>query len=164
MIENRDSSTHINGALTTSPILSGKFDAPVTINYQQQTVEKAIEYKRPPKPSVFRGESPIFVGRQEDINKIKQYLTESNAPVAIIGEEGLGKTALAFKTIHECEDMFDVITPFYFESLLPFNSFLLEIAKSVKLPVTMTISEFEQVDNIDEKAQIINDALRANGR
>src|SRR5829696_2538836 len=163
MIENRDSSTHINGALTTSPILSGKFDAPVTINYQQQTVEKAIEYKRPPKPSIFRGESPIFVGRQEDINKIKQYFTESkNIPVSIIGEEGLGKSALAFKAIHECEDMFDVIIPVYFESVLTFNSFLLEMAKSLQLP--MTINQFEQLENVEDKAGIILDALARHRR
>ncbi|HKG71718.1 MAG TPA: hypothetical protein VKA87_07450, partial [Nitrososphaeraceae archaeon] len=58
--------------------------------------------KRPPKPSVFHGKSKIFVGRKEDITKIKQYLTQSNAPVSIVGEGGLGKSALAFKAIHEC--------------------------------------------------------------
>src|SRR5829696_7431519 len=106
--EKSDSSTNINGSVSKSSIISGEVYGDVIVNYgqiqqKQQLTEKTIEYKRPPKPSVFRGESPIFVGRQEDINKIKQYLTESNAPVAIIGEEGLGKTALAFKTIHECE-------------------------------------------------------------
>jgi tetratricopeptide (TPR) repeat protein len=156
-----DRSTRINGSATNSPILSGEFHESVTISYglqQQQLAEKASEYKRPPKPSIFRAESPIFVGRQQDIAKMKQYLTaESNAPVSITGEGGIGKSALAFKAIHECEDMFDVIIPVYFESLLTFNSFLFEMGKSVQLP--MTIDQFEQVDNIEEKAQIIKDAL-----
>lgn len=72
-------------------------------------------------------------------------MTESNAPVSIVGEGGLGKSALAFKAIHECGDIIEVIIPFYFESVLTFNSFLLEMAKTIQLP--MTINQFEQVDD-----------------
>ena len=121
----------------------------------EQQFPTLSELKRPPKPSIFRGESNIFVGRKEDITKIKQYLNESNSPVSITGEGGIGKSALAFKAIHECQDMFDVIIPVYFEYVLTFNSFLLEMAKSLQLP----INQFEQVHSIDEKTDFIKDAL-----
>jgi hypothetical protein len=119
------------------------------------------EIKRNPKPSRFRGETNIFVGRQEDIAKVKQYVTELNAPIAIVGEGGLGKSALAYKTMHECEDVFDVIIPVYFESLLTYNSFLLELAKSLQLP--LSIDKFEQLGN-EDKADIIRDALAKSSR
>ena len=79
-------------------------------NSSKPSAEKASEYKRPPKP-IIRGKSPIFVGRKQDIIRIKQYLTESNAPVSITGEGGIGKSALAFKAMHQCQDMFDAIIP-----------------------------------------------------
>jgi hypothetical protein len=92
--------------------------------------------KRPPKPSVFRGESTkIFVGRKQDINTIENYFVESNLPVSITGEGGIGKSELAYKAIHKCEDMFDLILPIYFRSFLTFESFLLEIANSLNLPL-----------------------------
>jgi predicted hydrocarbon binding protein len=165
-------SVNITGPVTSSPISSGNFQGPVTYNYnmnnygtqlQQQLFEKkAPEYKRPPKPN-FSG-LKIFVGRQQDIIKIKQYLTaeSKNAPIAIVGEGGIGKTTLAFKAMHGCQDMFDIIIPVYFESVLAFKSFLLEMAKSLQLP--MTIDEFEKFDNVIEEAQIIKDALARYGR
>jgi tetratricopeptide (TPR) repeat protein len=121
----------------------------------EQQFPTLSELKRPPKPQIFRGESNIFLGRKEDIIKIKQYFNESNSPVSITGEGGIGKSALAFKAIHECQDKFDVIIPVYFEYVLTFNSFLLEMAKSLQLP----INQFEQVHSIDEKADFIKDAL-----
>src|SRR5215208_3887342 len=126
--------------------------------------ERAVfaELKHTLKPITFRGESNIFVGRKEYITKIKQYLMESSTPVSIVGEGGMGKSALAFKAIHEFEDMFDVIIPIYLESLLTFDSFLLEMAKRLQLP--MAIDKFEQVDSIWEKTDIITDALAKHRR
>jgi hypothetical protein len=83
-INKDDRSTRINSSVTDSPISRGEFGGPVTYDYgqQQQLAEKAGESKIPQKPLIFRGETPIFVGRKEDIAKIKQLFAESkNAPV-----------------------------------------------------------------------------------
>jgi hypothetical protein len=160
MIEQkRDSSTHIKGRVSRSPIISGEVHGDVIVNYgkiqQQQLAEKAIEYKRPPKPSVFRGESTkLFVGRKQDINTIRKYFKESNLPVSITGEGGIGKSELAYKAIHKCEDMFDLIIPVYFVSgsAMTFESFLLEIARSLNLP----IEESEKKSIEERRDEIIN--------
>jgi tetratricopeptide (TPR) repeat protein len=109
--------------------------------------------KGPTKPSTFRGESTkIFVGRKQDIETIKEYFTESNLPVSITGEGGIGKSELAYKAMHKCEDMFDLIIPIYFGSHLTFESFLLEMAKSLNLPV----DEFGKKSIEERKDKIMN--------
>ena len=111
------------------------------------------EIKRPPKPSIFRGESTkIFVGRKQDIDTIRNYFAESNLPVSITGEGGIGKSELAYKAMHKCEDMFDLIIPIYSGSHLTFESFLLEMVKSLNLP----IEEFEKKGLEDRRDEIIN--------
>ena len=117
--------------------------------------EKASQFKRPPKPSIFRGESTkIFVGRKQDIEIIRNYFVESNFPVSITGEGGIGKSELAYKAMHKCEDMFDLVIPVYFESVLTFESFLLEMANSLNLP----IDQFEK-KGLEERRQLIIDSL-----
>lgn len=97
----------------------------------QEILEKqgpvGSEPKRNAKPSTFHGESKIFVGRTQDIDTIKNYFFESNLPVSIIGEGGIGKSALAYQAMHKCDDIFDLVIPVYFGSFLTFESFLLEI-------------------------------------
>lgn len=66
----------------------------------------------------------------------------------------MGKSSLAFKAMHECEDMFEIVIPIYFESGLSFGAFLLEMAKSLTLP----IDEFEKND-IEGCRQAILNAL-----
>jgi tetratricopeptide (TPR) repeat protein len=105
-----------------------------------------------PKPSTFRGESKIFVGRKQDIETIRNYFVESNLPVSITGEGGIGKSELAYKAMHKCEDMFDLIIPIYFGSFLTFESFLLEMAKSLNL----SIDEFERKGIEERRDDIIN--------
>ena len=68
----------------------------------------------------------------------------------------MGKSSLAFKALHDCEDMFEIIIPIYFESGLSFSAFLLEMAKSLTLP----IEEFEKND-IEGCRQAILNALGA---
>jgi tetratricopeptide (TPR) repeat protein len=115
-----------------------------------------IQPKHPPIPSVFRGESTkIFVGRKQDINTIKNYFAESNLPISITGEGGIGKSELAYKAMHKSEDMFDLIIPIYFGSLLTFNSFLLEMARSLNLP----IDEFEKGLSLENRREIIINTL-----
>src|SRR5829696_337738 len=89
------------------------------------------EPKRNAKPSTFHGESKIFVGRTQDIDTIKNYFFESNLPVSIIGEGGIGKSVLAYQAIHKCDDIFDLVIPVYFGSFLTFESFLLEIVSEI---------------------------------
>jgi tetratricopeptide (TPR) repeat protein len=112
------------------------------------------DLKRPPKPSTFRGESKIFVGREQDIDTIRNYFEESNLPVSITGEGGIGKSELAYKAMRKCEDMFDLIIPIYLGSNLKFESFLSEMANSLNLP----IGEFEK-KGLEERRQLITDTL-----
>ena len=144
MTENRDSSTKIDGAVTESTISSGDFHGPVTYNktynitnygQQQQVAEKASENERPPKPSTYRGEKPFFVGRNEDIDTVKECLKVPGSRISIVGLGGTGKSALAFKAIHESEDIFDVIIPIYFESVSKLIEFLSKIGQALKLPM-----------------------------
>jgi hypothetical protein len=50
-----------------------------------------------PKPKTFYGEKRIFVGRQTYVNKIKEYFTDSNDPIAVIGLGVLEKVRLYSK-------------------------------------------------------------------
>jgi tetratricopeptide (TPR) repeat protein len=116
--------------------------------------ERTIEIRYAEKPSTFRGEQSIFIGRQTCIEIIKQKLKESNAPISIIGSGGIGKSALAFKAIHQCEVMFDLIIPIYLQSVMTITSFLSLIAKSLNLP----LDEFNKQD-VEERKQILIDTL-----
>jgi tetratricopeptide (TPR) repeat protein len=147
-----DLSVHINGPVTNSPILTGEFHERIIINYSQQLVEKAREFKCPAKPSIFRGESKIFVGRKQHIDTIKSYLVESNLPVSITGEGGIGKTELAYKAMHNSEHIFDLIIPVYFEPLLTFDSFILEMARRLNI----SLDEFEKKGIEERIDEIIN--------
>jgi NB-ARC domain len=151
----------LHGLQKTADVTLGKVEAIAGgVERIQQSIlghrpSRYIEYKHPAKPSTFRGESTkIFVGRKQDIDTIRKYFAESNLPVSITGEGGIGKSELAYKAMHECEDMFDLIVPVYFESILTFDSFLLEIAKSLNLP----IDEFEK-KGLEERRQLIIDTL-----
>jgi hypothetical protein len=72
----------------------------------------------------------------------------------LLGLKILLISELAYKAMHKCKDMFDLIIPVYFESHLTFESFLLEMAKTLNLP----IDEFEN-KGLDEREQLIIDTL-----
>lgn len=118
-----------------------------TINVQNVDDPKKIfdevnKVRHVKKPIYFRGESKTFVGRQEEIIKIKDLLTKANAPISIIGEPGIGKSELAYKSIHSCEDIFDYIIPIYFETGLSFTNFLSSIIMGLNLdPSTIKIND-----------------------
>jgi CHAT domain-containing protein/Tfp pilus assembly protein PilF len=106
-----------------------------------------------PKPKTFYGEKKIFVGRLRDIEKIKEYFQASKDPISIISMGGMGKSALAFKAIHACEDMFDIVIPLYFAQLgTSVASFLLSIAKSLNIP----IDDFDKLKPADQKQMLID--------
>lgn len=116
---------------------------------------QTIQISYASKPSTFRGEKRIFIGRQNYIDQIKEYFRVSNAPISIIGLGGIGKTALAFKVIHQCEDMFDLIIPVYFTEIgVALNLFLSTFAKSLAVP----IGEFDKLE-FTERKQFLLDML-----
>ena len=86
------------------------------------------------KPSKYRGEKPFFVGRNENVDSVKEYLRIPGSRVSIVGLGGTGKSALAFKAIHESEDIFDVIVPIYFEPVIKLSEFLAKVAEALELP------------------------------
>ena len=69
-------------------------------------------------------------------------MTKANAPISIVGEPGIVKSELAYKSIHSCEDIFDYIIPIYFETGLLFRNFLSSIIMGLNLdPSTIKIND-----------------------
>ena len=99
-----------------------------------QTYQSTIQVSDAKKPATFHGEKPIFIGRKNYTDKIKQYFKISNYPISLIGIGGIGKSALAFKAIHQCEEMFDLVIPIYFSELgVSLESFISSIARSLNI-------------------------------
>jgi NB-ARC domain-containing protein len=86
------------------------------------------------KPKVFRDETSIFLGREEMIEQISSTLLKSKHPISLVGEGGVGKSALAYKIIHKCEDEFDARVTIYFDTNLTYRQFLSTIAEGLDLP------------------------------
>jgi tetratricopeptide (TPR) repeat protein len=106
-----------------------------------------------PKPKTFHGEKPIFVGRQNYLEQIKEYFRTSNDPITIFGMEGMGKSSLAFEAIHQSEDIFDLIIPIYFAELgISLNSFLSSIAKTLNI----SLVDFDKLELQDRKQFLID--------
>ena len=111
----------------------------------------------------FRGEESVFVGRQEYIDKIRDYLTTpgSRRLVSIIGPGGSGKSQLAFKAIHqyyEKDRIFDVVIPIYFDSgIMMFDEFLIEVSRKLFLNQEQK-SKLQSVDT-EERINIIRNEL-----
>jgi tetratricopeptide (TPR) repeat protein len=112
-----------------------------------------------PKPRTFYGEKRIFINRQNFLDQIKKYFESSNYPISITSMGGMGKSALAFKAIHECEDMFDLIIPVYFaEAGISLNSFLSSIAKRFNIQM----NKFDAMEPLDRREYLINNLGRSN--
>lgn len=109
------------------------------------------------KPQVFLGERPFFVGRKSEISSIGQLL-ETKKPISIVGEGGLGKSSLAFKAIHQMEDLFDLIIPIYFEKGISFESVLDRLAFRLQLsnPDFLALS-------VKERSEVLIDSLVSAG-
>jgi tetratricopeptide (TPR) repeat protein len=115
------------------------------------TQQAIISYH--PKPKTFHGEKPIFVGRQNYIEQIKEYFRTSNDPITIFGMGGMGKSSLAFEAIHQSEDVFDLIIPIYFaEQGISLNSFLSSIAKTLNI----SLVDFDKLELQDRKQFLID--------
>ena len=142
--------------------LSLKLKSNIKILHRQQLEEletaKANKetnlIKQVRKPLKFRTEKELLVGRVNYINEIQNFLIESKDPISIIGIGGIGKSTLAFKVMHKCEHIFDLIIPIYFESGLTFDDFLLELCKGLDL----RIDQFEKL-SFENRQQVLIDTL-----
>jgi hypothetical protein len=131
-------------------------------SYLKKAEQPESETLYPKKQKSYRDEKSYFYGRKEYIEKIRKCFEESinnnnNSPISIAGEGGIGKSALAYKAIHNCEDIFDVIIPIYFGSstLLPsFGSLLFDMAK--RLGIQIPVSEFEKKGIEEQREMVVN--------
>ncbi len=163
-----------------SPNMTGNFGGNVNIIYGSTTITggqtdadnsttgiQIQQQQYPKKPGKYRDEKNYFFGRKEYIKEIRKYFqgfidkknNNINFPLTIVGEGGIGKSAFAYKAIHECEDMFDVVIPIYLDSptLMPsFCSILFDMAR--RLGIQISVSEFEKKD-IEEQREIVVNAL-----
>jgi tetratricopeptide (TPR) repeat protein len=103
-------------------------------------------------PKVFRGEKTIFVGREKEINEIAEHLKEFHTPLSIVGAGGIGKSAVAFKIIHQIENknIFDIVIDIYLRPEITFDSFLSDLAAKLSLPI-QTSYELDQ----DNRKQLL---------
>ena len=107
------------------------------------------------KPVIFRGEKPTFIGRQEHVDKIREYLKRPGIRLSLVGLGGTGKTALAYKAIHKSEDLFDSIIPIYFDSNLTLDEFLLKVAENFK---DIQLEDFKK-ESVDKRIEILLNIL-----
>jgi tetratricopeptide (TPR) repeat protein len=84
-------------------------------------------------PKVFKGEKTIFVGREKQIQELRRLMTKSESPISLVGEGGIWKTSLAFKSINSCPDTFDCIIDIYFESEPRLENFVSDMARRVPI-------------------------------
>jgi tetratricopeptide (TPR) repeat protein len=104
------------------------------------------------KPSLFRGEKPVtFTKRTGYQNQINEYLKIPGKRVSLVGFTGSGKSTLAYRSIHECEDNYDLIIPLYFKPNLTYDEFLSKLAENI---ASIQIDHFKRCD-IDEKTEIL---------
>ena len=107
------------------------------------------------KPRVFKGERTIFVGRERQIQELRRIIGKTNDPISLVGEGGIGKSALAFKLLNYCQDVFDYESiPIYIESGITFESFISEIAKKIRI-----FSDEFYKEDVERRGEIVLNAL-----
>jgi hypothetical protein len=119
----------------------------------------APSVRRLPVPTSFRGEKSLFIGREEEIDDIKNHLTSSTAPLSIVGMGGIGKSAVCFRAISESLDYFDNLIDIYFEKGLSFDNLLVTFAKR-----TFVWSEEFKMLNTEDRRRLILTELGGLGR
>lgn len=84
-----------------APVLSGTFEAPVTIKYYPEREEPLI-------PSLhFVPDPPSdFTGRDEELNELKSKFAAGTNIIGLRGIGGVGKTALALKLVESLKDSY----------------------------------------------------------
>lgn len=143
--------------VTSSKVINELDDVFSSLKTTVQTTTTKSTQQFKTIPSLFRGEKQFFVGRQDYIDKIKEYFKIKGTHVSIMGPGGSGKSQLAFKAIHQCEEegIFDLVIPIYYDGgLIPFSDFLSLLAKSTNVP----IQDFEK-HTVEERNIIILNLL-----
>jgi Cdc6-like AAA superfamily ATPase len=89
------SETNIKGNVS-APVLSGKFNAPVTII---GTASMLIPHQIPQAP-------PDFTGRDDELDELLTHFDSGVTVIGLRGMGGVGKTALAFKLAEKLRDRY----------------------------------------------------------
>ena len=84
-----------------APVLSGTFEAPVTIKYYPERQEPLVT-RLPfiPDPP------PNFTGRDEELKELQSQLDAGKTIIALHGFGGVGKTALSLKLVESIKDRY----------------------------------------------------------
>ena len=85
------------------------------------------------KPRIFNNEKTIFLGREQELNELRQLLSCDAHIISLVGEGGIGKSALAFSAIHQCEERFDFVIQLSLDSNLTFSKFLTIIGQGLAI-------------------------------
>lgn len=94
----------IQGAQTNikeakAPVLSGKFEAPVTIKYSD-------ELEKPPVPQQIPLPPLDFTGQDEELQELLGAFEGDSTIIGLRGMGGVGKSALAFALAERLKDRF----------------------------------------------------------
>ena len=100
------------------------------------------------------GKTKNFVGRTIFINKIKKLMTESDEPIAVVGEAGLGKSELAYEIVTQVKNQFSNVILFDFTNFRNYEKFLTDFA----IYLNLSLNAFDKLDN-EKKFYVILDIL-----
>lgn len=87
----------------------------------------------PIRPKLLLGEKSLFIGRESEIMDILKKINDDIKIISIIGEGGIGKTAISFKILRSCENLFNLMIPIYIEPNITFQEFLEKIIKEIAI-------------------------------
>jgi tetratricopeptide (TPR) repeat protein len=125
------------------------------VTYGPSSIMRTASASTLSKPKRFRGEKVLFIGRQNTVEELREDLSKPGIRLSIVGMPGIGKSAVAFKAIHECESVFDIVIPIYVGTeKITYSDLLLKVAKGLSIPV----DEFEKLTP-EVKTDVLYDAL-----
>lgn len=146
MLENKRLNNQINNSnnVNTAPITAGgdvKF-VNVTINNKPK-IEKYLT------PNPFNAD--FFIGRNEDLNLIREKISKSNKPLLLVnGEGGIGKTSIAAKYWNQNQDAYHHLAWLYAGNTI--SNALLTLAT----PLGIT---FDSASDTEERVRIVIQVL-----
>jgi tetratricopeptide (TPR) repeat protein len=110
------------------------------------------------KPRIFDDERTIFYGREQELNELSQLLSSEQHIISLVGEGGIGKSALAFKAIHQVENGYVYTIKIPIDPKMTFSTFLTVMGRGLLIE-----DELAKAGDEGTRGQIIrNVLLRAN--
>jgi hypothetical protein len=106
------------------------------------------------KPKLFDNEKTIFCGREQELSELIELLSSEKQSITLVGEGGIGKSALAFKAIHRCENKFDCIIQVPLDSRITYSKFLTIIGRGLGIE-----NELATIEDEKTRAQVISDLM-----